>query len=86
MNRLIRTMIPVFLSLVGVVSAAAPSIPEAFTEQRVSTIDGTRIDFADGWVHVRASNTEPIARIMAEAEDRAVAEALIARVRKASGL
>ncbi|MBQ9546660.1 MAG: phosphoglucosamine mutase [Bacteroidales bacterium] len=39
----------------------------------VSTIDGVKIDFADGWVHLRKSNTEPIIRIYSEAakEERA---------------
>lgn len=39
----------------------------------VTTIDGVKIDFADGWVHLRRSNTEPIIRIYSEAatEDRA---------------
>jgi len=68
------------------IDAATRKTAEAFAGERVSTIDGTRIDFADGWVHIRASNTEPIVRIMGEAEDRAVAEELIGRVRKASGL
>lgn len=34
---------------------------------RVNTTDGVKLDFADGWVHVRASNTEPIVRIYSEA-------------------
>ncbi|MBR1517645.1 MAG: phosphoglucosamine mutase [Bacteroidales bacterium] len=39
----------------------------------VSTVDGVKIDFKDGWVHLRKSNTEPIIRIYSEAakEDRA---------------
>ncbi|MCR5821494.1 MAG: phosphoglucosamine mutase, partial [Bacteroidales bacterium] len=39
----------------------------------VTTIDGVKIDFADGWVHLRKSNTEPIIRIYSEAagEERA---------------
>lgn len=39
----------------------------------VSTVDGVKIDFADGWVHLRKSNTEPIVRIYSEAatEERA---------------
>lgn len=39
----------------------------------VSTVDGVKIDFEDGWVHLRKSNTEPIIRIYSEAatEDRA---------------
>ncbi len=41
--------------------------------ESVNTIDGVKIDFADGWVHLRKSNTEPIIRIYSEAatEERA---------------
>jgi phosphoglucosamine mutase len=41
--------------------------------QTVSTIDGVRLDFADGWLLVRPSGTEPKIRLTAEAktEDRA---------------
>lgn len=34
--------------------------------EEISTVDGVKIDFSDGWVHVRKSNTEPIVRIYAE--------------------
>ncbi len=34
---------------------------------RVDTSDGVKIDFDEGWVHVRSSNTEPIVRVYAEA-------------------
>ncbi len=44
--------------------------------------DGLRIDLPDGWVHVRASNTEPIMRIIAEAPQRSTAEALVDEVRR----
>ncbi len=44
--------------------------------------DGLRIDLPGRWVCVRASNTEPIMRIIAEAPDQAAAEALVAEVRK----
>ncbi len=41
-----------------------------FADERVDEQDGVRVDFADGaWVHVRASNTEPILRLIAEARD-----------------
>ena len=48
----------------------------------IDTQDGIRIDWLDqrAWVHARPSNTEPIMRIIAEAPDRAVAEAKIAEV------
>jgi phosphomannomutase len=40
----------------------------------VNTDDGLKIDFADSWVHLRKSNTEPIVRIIAEA--RTMGEAM----------
>ncbi|MCZ2479261.1 phosphoglucosamine mutase [Aquirufa nivalisilvae] len=43
------------------------SIAKAYQEYNVNTIDGVKIDFPDGWVHLRKSNTEPIIRIYAEA-------------------
>ncbi|MFO0972616.1 MAG: phosphoglucosamine mutase [Phycisphaerae bacterium] len=50
------------------------------TDGRVNAADGLRIDWSAGWVHLRASNTEPIARAIAEAADAATAERLIERV------
>ena len=47
---------------------------------RLTDSDGLRIDWPDGWVHLRSSNTEPIARVIAEAPDPATAEALVKRV------
>lgn len=46
----------------------------------VSLDDGVHVAWSDRWVHVRASNTEPILRIIAEAPDRAAAETLIDRI------
>lgn len=42
-----------------------------------STIDGLRLDFAEGWVHIRPSNTEPIIRLYAEAKNQNKAIELI---------
>ncbi len=46
-------------------------LKEEFPE--ANHIDGARIDFEDGWVLIRPSGTEPIARVYAEAktEERA---------------
>lgn len=66
--------------------AATEAIARAFADQRPSTVDGVRIDFREGWVHVRASNTEPILRVIAEADTEARAADLAARVRAAAGL
>jgi phosphomannomutase len=46
-------------------------------EGRVSHIDGVKIDFADSWVHLRKSNTEPIIRIIAEAPTKTEADTLV---------
>lgn len=67
------------------IHAATAQVARAFSSEKVSTIDGTRVDFAEGWAHVRASNTEPIVRVIAEAESPAAAQGLIARVRGAAG-
>jgi phosphomannomutase len=45
-------------------------IQEHYKTFPVSAIDGVKIDFEDGWVHLRPSNTEPIIRIYAESTDR----------------
>ena len=42
-----------------------------------STLDGLRLDFAEGWVHIRPSNTEPIIRLYAEAKSHEKAKELI---------
>lgn len=68
--------------------SAAPAVAEAarkhFADRdgaRFNDADGLRIDLPVGWVHVRASNTEPIMRIIAEAETVEVAQGLIDEVR-----
>jgi len=49
---------------------------------RINETDGLRVDLPEGWVHVRASNTEPIVRITAEAADPDDARRLAAEVRR----
>jgi phosphomannomutase len=46
---------------------------------KVNTDDGVKIDFADSWVHLRKSNTEPIVRIIAEARSIEEANKLVER-------
>ncbi|HDP75725.1 MAG TPA: phosphoglucosamine mutase [Bacteroidales bacterium] len=48
--------------------AVLERLKEKFSTEKIDTIDGLRIDFAEGWVHMRKSNTEPIIRIYAEAK------------------
>ena len=40
---------------------------ESHTDVKITDIDGVKIDFTDGWVHLRKSNTEPIIRVYSEA-------------------
>lgn len=47
-----------------------------FSKEEVNDIDGVKVDFADCWVHLRKSNTEPIIRIYSEASTMEKAEAL----------
>ncbi len=49
------------------VDAVLHSMAEKYKDEKVTTIDGVKIDFAKSWVHLRKSNTEPIIRIYAEA-------------------
>lgn len=51
-----------------------------YSNEKVTDIDGVKIDFAQGWVHLRKSNTEPIIRIYSEAKDEAAANGLAEEV------
>ncbi len=52
----------------------------AYLEERRNNIDGLKIDFEEGWVHVRSSNTEPVIRIIAESFSEERANSLISDV------
>lgn len=49
------------------VDAVLRHVKEVYKNERVNDIDGVKIDFKDGWVHLRKSNTEPIIRVYSEA-------------------
>ena len=55
-------------------------LEQIYKEENITTIDGLKIDFPDGWVHLRKSNTEPIIRIYSEAPDRQQAESLVKEI------
>ena len=44
------------------------TLEKKYKNEKITTIDGLKIDFQEGWVHLRKSNTEPIIRIYAESE------------------
>ncbi len=63
------------------VDAILEKMKERYAGEKITDIDGVKIDFADSWVHLRKSNTEPIIRIYAEAATMEKAEALAESVK-----
>lgn len=63
------------------VDAILLSVKEKYASERITDIDGVKIDFADSWVHLRKSNTEPIIRIYAEAHTREEATKLAENIK-----
>ncbi len=53
---------------------------QKYRNERINTIDGLRIDFDGSWVHLRPSNTEPIVRIIAEADSLNIAQSLVNKI------
>ena len=61
------------------VDAILAKVKEMFAKDssaKVNDIDGVKIDFADRWVHLRKSNTEPIIRVYSEAPTMDMADEL----------
>lgn len=63
------------------VDAILLKVKEYFKNERITDIDGVKIDFADSWVHLRKSNTEPIIRIYSEAHSLEEADELAAKIK-----
>ncbi len=60
------------------VGAACAALQQQFPDATAQAGDGLRLDWPDRWVQVRASNTEPILRVIAEAPDADDAQTLCA--------
>ncbi|MEG0252996.1 MAG: phosphoglucosamine mutase, partial [Muribaculaceae bacterium] len=58
------------------VDAILVAIKKHYASEKITDIDGVKIDFSDCWVHLRKSNTEPIIRIYSEASTMEKAESL----------
>lgn len=58
------------------VDAVLAAMKNKFADEKITDIDGVKIDFSDSWVHLRKSNTEPIIRIYSEAHTMEEAEKL----------
>jgi phosphomannomutase len=57
-------------------------VAETYKGEELNTIDGVKIDFANEWVHLRKSNTEPIIRIYTESTSQQKADELAQRMIK----
>ena len=55
-------------------------VKEKYKSERVNDIDGVKIDFERGWVHLRKSNTEPIIRVYSEAATEHEAQELAEKI------
>ena len=61
------------------VDAILKTLQGNYAQEEMNTLDGVKIDFAENWVHLRKSNTEPIIRIYTEAKSQQEADALADR-------
>ena len=52
------------------ISAILDKLALKYSNNDINTIDGLKIDFKEGWVHLRKSNTEPIIRIYSESDSK----------------
>ncbi|HEY9081732.1 MAG TPA: phosphoglucosamine mutase [Vicingaceae bacterium] len=57
-------------------------LQQKYTDKEINTIDGVKIHFDNGWVHLRKSNTEPIIRIYAENTTKEKADELAQQIIK----
>jgi phosphomannomutase len=57
-------------------------VAEKYKDQQVNRVDGVKIDFRKGWIHLRKSNTEPIIRIYTEAETLELAQDFASEIMK----
>ena len=57
------------------------AVKNKFANEKITDIDGVKIDFPDSWVHLRKSNTEPIIRIYSEAATMDEANALAEQIK-----
>jgi len=64
------------------VTAILDKIKNVYLGEEINEEDGLKIDFADGWVHIRASNTEPVLRVIAESGSAKEAEVIVAKILK----
>jgi phosphomannomutase len=55
-------------------------VTDVYADQNPNTVDGVKLDFDEGWVHFRKSNTEPIIRVYSEAKTKEKAAELAEKI------
>ena len=63
------------------VDAILAEVKKKYSNETITDIDGVKIDFADSWVHLRKSNSEPIIRIYSEASTMEAADELARQIK-----
>lgn len=63
-------------------AAVLAAVKAAHAHEQFNEVDGLKIDFAESWVHLRRSNTEPIIRIYSEAKTQQAADELATAFKK----
>ncbi|MEM1208573.1 MAG: phosphoglucosamine mutase [Planctomycetota bacterium] len=81
--RILKEKIP---AEAGLRDRLTSAMKQAFPSASVNTSDGVRVDEGRAWVHVRPSNTEPIFRLIAEAETEGEARRILSVSRRALGV
>ncbi len=61
------------------------ALAEKYHREQINTEDGLKIDFEDGWVHLRPSNTEPIIRVYSESYSEVIAHNLAKKIMRDIG-
>ena len=72
------------------VDAILKAMANKYSNEDISIIDGVKVDFAENWVHLRKSNTEPIIRIYTEAQSQneadGLADHIIGEIKEIAGI
>ena len=82
LDELMDALPPLFMekrkqALAGDVAGTLEALKAKFPGAQADTTDGLRLDLSEGWIHARPSNTEPIMRVIAQADSRARLKALL---------
>ena len=67
----------------GEILSLQNKLKKQFHDSRINELDGIKFTWDDSWIHFRKSNTEPILRIYAEAQNESDAKDLIHKAKKA---